>query len=314
MIISKLFFMTDAITLSTGETVYISVEKIEDAALRYWRWYLDSAESFSKEVLTPFVEHSRFALAGQHPFWVEQQNKYFEEIFTKPRCEAMKQYIASNINRFTDSNFKQLKSGLNDGFFGFHYALQPQLNQQKERFVVYITRTPLKSPISTDLSSMPLQFNQPYGFTCYAMQHNAQQMGSDFQARYHNLLMSMAVVTNPSSVSVTHMGIFKNPQLFISPENKCYPNLAILLQSFSAHIFLSQFGKTLQINQPTQCMRKILRLALPDGSIREEESCSLAENHCPVQEGGVTTIGLPELASLFLQRPSVAGLSFQPCC
>lgn len=62
------FFVTNAITLSTGETVYATIEEIDDESIKYWRWYLDSAEYFSKKISTPFIDHSLDSVTSRHTF------------------------------------------------------------------------------------------------------------------------------------------------------------------------------------------------------------------------------------------------------
>lgn len=211
----------------------------------------------------------------------------------------MRQHIVRNASQFSKEKLEQLGKGLNDGFYGFHYALPQQFEKTKNRFVAYITKAPLEKPMSSSLSNMPAQFNQPYGFTCYTIQNDLLQIGREFLTQYQDLLISMAVITAPNSESVTHMGIFKNPFLFISSNSKGYPNLSILLHSYAAYIFASEFKKTHQINQPTQFMRKILSGALPESVIKDEEVGVSGENHCPVREGNVTVIQLPALATIF---------------
>lgn len=291
------FFISREITLKTGLTVYVSMEEVTAESLTYWRWYLDTAELFSNKIIIPFLRAHLSSSVGS-AVWKSMQETFYREIFTTERYEAMKAYLLRNQGKFS-KKAEVLFLGLKDAMIGFHHALPRTTEDSKQRYVVYVTTSPLATPLSDGNKAMlPPEFNQAYGFTNYAIRVQPGELVSDFINLYSNLAISMAAITASDSRSITHMGIFKNPMLFISPQGNKYSSLTAVLHGFAADTAATMFGKKLQINQPTPLMLKRLESKLPEEAITLEEEGISGENHCPVRAGPVAVIPLHALATL----------------
>ncbi len=268
----------------SGVPIYLAFERVTPDNYSFWYQYNQNTAKHVRQVLRGFAPHYRRAILRDHN--LQHQVRNFE---CELACE-FRHYRDLPIPDYTRLNQILSREGVPAGITGLNAVFTQLENSgdEKQVYIVYASKTPIKG-----------YANEHFG---PAFQPGYSEAFLHYK-RYKNLLMQFSVTTADSSISVTHMGIYRNPMLHLEPRGR-YGSISTILHGFAAECALSRLNKKIQVNKPTQAMHDILSRCIGVEQIlkppmKYEEQTLAVLNHVEVH-GILLGVSLDDLAKPFL--------------
>jgi hypothetical protein len=269
-----------AVKTAQGQVFYLGMEEISTPSIyRFWSSYNQATKTTGKEILGSFA-------CNGFPRYKKDADAIFSSISQQIVSSPNQFDVHRQLNNY--NLFRTQERQIEPGLIGFKEFLRAAAQEEKVAYMVYAQRKPV--------TGFAYEMFTPTNNWNTHVQHLHQ---------YKNLLLSFGVLTGKNSISVTHMGIFKNPTSFTN----IFPKISVTLHGFAAYCMKNVWdpSKTLQVNRPAEAMVNLLRLEFPDAVLAKVNTIEHEElnrlDHCPVvEENPILSIDLDLLQTAFIKN------------
>lgn len=265
---------------ATGEAFYLGMEEVSNSNIyMFWRAYYQATNTTGKDILGSFAKNG-----------IPRNKKLADNIFSSIYREVNDSRDQFDIsNKLNDCNpFRLQEQQISPGLIGFKEFINAARAEEKVAYMVYAQREPVTGFAYETFKCTKIRDTH--------VQHLHQ---------YKNLLMSFGVLTAKDSISVTHMGIFRNPTTF----TKKFPKISVTLHGFAAYCMKNVWDPTkiFQVNRPARAMADLLRAEFSGIELAQANTPEHVElsrlDHCPVvEENPILSIELELLQTAFVKN------------